>query len=141
MLSFTHTDKLGISSSNICSYSIEIERRVIPGFSQCSAPSVGEAAVLYCHAKENANVPGGRKGSAVCQRQRLQGKVTLGAHHHHHCLVQRRMRRGKTTAETRSRRRERETEKKREGERGRAFAHNLFKMSLSRFQLNSTKII
>lgn len=34
-----------------------------------------------------------------------------------------------------------EGEKEREGERGRAFAHNLSKMSLSRFQLNSTKII
>lgn len=79
-LSFTHTDKLGITPSKICSYNIEIERRVIPGFTQCPVPSVGETAGLYCHAKQNINMPGGRKGFAVCQRQRLHGKIPFTAH-------------------------------------------------------------
>lgn len=104
MLSFTHTDKVGITPLKICNYNIEIKRRIIPWFTQCPVPSVGETAGLYCHAKQNANVSGGRKGFAVCQRQRLHGDVPFTAHHHHHHLVQRRMRRRTTTTMTRSRR-------------------------------------
>lgn len=104
------TDKVGVTPLKICSYNIEIKRRVIPWFAQCPVPSVGEIAGLYCHAKQNASMSGGRRGFAVCQRQRLHGEVPFTAHRHYHCLVQRRMRRRKTTTMTRSRR---EKEKKR----------------------------
>lgn len=79
-------------------------------------PTVGDTAGLYYHAKQNASIPGGRRGFAVCQRQRLHGEVSFTAHHHHHWLVQRRMRR-KTTSRRKRRKGEGMGEGEKEGEK------------------------